>query len=63
MEYEYPDLGALGGKARFGDLLERGVIRANDWNSVRSRFGAYAAEWTGPGGELRSQLRPGTVQS
>src|SRR5713226_2478962 len=34
MEYEYPDLGALGGKARFGDLLERGVIRASDWNSV-----------------------------
>lgn len=37
MEYEYPDLGALGGSARFGDLLERGVIRATDWNSVKSR--------------------------
>lgn len=37
MEYEYPDLGALGGPSRFGDLLERGVIRSIDWNSVKSR--------------------------
>lgn len=37
MEYEYPDLGALGGKSRFGDLLERGVIRSTDWSSVKSR--------------------------
>jgi hypothetical protein len=38
MEYEYPDLGALGPKARFGDVLDRGVIRASDWNLVRSRI-------------------------
>lgn len=37
MEYEYPDLGTLGGKARFGDLLDRGVIRAADWPAVKSR--------------------------
>lgn len=37
MEYEYPDLGALGGKSRFGDLFERGAIRARDWDSVKSR--------------------------
>jgi hypothetical protein len=38
MEYEYPDLGAIGSKSRFGDLLDRGVIRASDWNSVKSRI-------------------------
>src|SRR5262249_15998243 len=37
MEYEYPDLGSLGGKARFGELFERGVLRASDWNSVKLR--------------------------
>jgi len=38
MEYEYPDLGVLGGKVKFGDLLERGVIHADDWNMIKSRI-------------------------
>lgn len=38
LEYEYPDLGALGGKTTFDKLFESGVLRSQDWPQIRERI-------------------------
>ena len=38
LEYEYPDLGALGGKRVFGDLFEFGVLKSQDWRHIKDRI-------------------------
>jgi hypothetical protein len=38
LEYEYPDMGAIGSKRMFADLLESGVIRSPDWPQLRGRI-------------------------
>ena len=38
LEYEYPDLGSLGGKRNVGELFECGVLRSADWPGLKGRI-------------------------
>jgi hypothetical protein len=45
LEYEYPDLGALGVKRVLGELFERGLLRSQDWRHIKDRIAKrYDAE-------------------
>lgn len=37
LEYEYPDLGTLGGKRVLGELFECGVLKSQDWRHIKDR--------------------------
>lgn len=38
LEYENPELGSFGGKHHFGQFLDQGIIRSNDWAEIKDRI-------------------------
>jgi hypothetical protein len=54
LEYEYPDLGALGGKRVVGELFECGVLRSQDWLGIKDRI----SKKYDPEGKPYATMRP-----
>lgn len=38
LEFEYRDMGTLGGKETIRNLLDRGILRSEDWPQIRDRI-------------------------